>query len=162
MKFTDLFIKRPLVAMVVDSIILIAGYQAIRTLNVRQYPRSDLSVLTVTMAYYGADADFVRGFITTPLEQSIASADGIDYMESQSAQSTSTISVHLERNYDPNAVLVQIQTKVNHVRNQLPPASQSFTTDIDDFCRDRCWAYATGFCWWTRCGCPEWHRNYVG
>ena len=95
MKFTDLFIKRPVVATVVNLIILIAGYQAIRSLNVRQYPRSDLSVITVTTTYYGADADLVRGFITTPLEQSIASADGIDYMESQSAQSTSTISVHL-------------------------------------------------------------------
>src|SRR6516162_9582324 len=95
MKFTDLFIKRPVVATVVNLIILIAGYQAIRSLNVRQYPRSDLSVITVTTTYYGADADLVRGFITTPLEQSIASVDGIDYMESQSAQSTSTISVHL-------------------------------------------------------------------
>src|SRR5215831_13703007 len=124
MNFTDLFIKRPVVATVVNLIILIAGYQAIRNLNVRQYPRSDLSVITVTTTYYGADADLVRGFITTPLEQSIASADGIDYMESQSAQSTSTISVHLKLNYDPNAALAQIQTKVNQVRNQLPPASQ--------------------------------------
>src|SRR6516162_2107737 len=124
MNFTDLFIKRPVVATVVNLIILIAGYQAIRSLNVRQYPRSDLSVITVTTTYYGADADLVRGFITTPLEQSIASADGIDYMESQSSESTSTISVHLKLNYDPNAALAQIQTKVNQVRNQLPPASQ--------------------------------------
>ena len=69
---------------------MIAGYQAIRNINVRQYPRSDLSVITVTTVYYGADADLVRGFLTTPLEQSIASADGIDYMESQSQQGTST------------------------------------------------------------------------
>src|ERR1700730_19057165 len=124
MNFTDLFIKRPVVATVVNLIILIAGYQAIRSLNVRQYPRSDLSVITVTTTYYGADADLVRGFITTPLEQSIASADGIDYMESASTQSISTISVHLKLNYDPNAALAQIQTKVNQVRNQLPPASQ--------------------------------------
>jgi multidrug efflux pump len=131
MNFTDLFIKRPVVATVVNLIILIAGYQAIRSLNVRQYPRSDLSVITVTTTYYGADADLVRGFITTPLEQSIASADGIDYMESQSAQSTSTISVHLKLNYDPNAALAQIQTKVNQVRNQLPHAITGSPDHID-------------------------------
>jgi multidrug efflux pump len=124
MKLTDLFIKRPVLAMVVNFIILIAGYQAIRSLSVRQYPRSDFSVITVTTTYYGADADLVRGFITTPLEQSIASADGIDYMESESTQGTSTISVHLKLNYDPNAALAQVQTKVNQVRNQLPPQSQ--------------------------------------
>ncbi|HZC58565.1 MAG TPA: efflux RND transporter permease subunit, partial [Chthoniobacterales bacterium] len=124
MQFTDLFIKRPVVATVVNLIILIAGYQAIRNINVRQYPRSDLSVITVTTTYYGADADLVRGFLTTPLEQSIASADGIDYMDSLSTQSTSTIEVHLKLNYDPNAALAQIQTKVEQVRNQLPPASQ--------------------------------------
>jgi multidrug efflux pump len=124
MSFTDLFIKRPVVATVVNLIIFIAGYQAIRSINVRQYPRSDLSVITVTTVYYGADADLVRGFLTTPLEQSIASADGIDYIESASQQGTSTINVHLKLNYDPNAALAQIQTKVEQVRNQLPPASQ--------------------------------------
>src|ERR1700741_2604840 len=124
MKFTDLFIRRPVVATVVNLLILLAGYQAMRTINVRQYPKTDISVITVTTTYYGANAELVRGFITTPLEQSIASADGIDYMESQSVQSTSTISVHLKLNYDPNAALAQIQTKVNQVRNQLPPASQ--------------------------------------
>jgi multidrug efflux pump len=124
MKFTDLFIKRPVVATVVNLLILLAGYQAMRSINVRQYPRTDISVITVTTAYYGADAELVRGFITTPLEQSIASADGIDYMESQSVQGTSTISVHLKLNYDANAAMTQVQTKVNQVRNQLPPASQ--------------------------------------
>jgi multidrug efflux pump len=124
MKFTDLFIKRPVVATVVNLIILIAGYEAIRNINVRQYPRSDLSVVTVTTTYYGADADLVLGFLTTPLEQSIASADGIDYIDSMSQQGASTIEVHLKLNYDPNAALAQIQTKVEQVRNQLPPASQ--------------------------------------
>src|SRR5246127_331344 len=124
MKFTDLFIKRPVVATVVNLLILLAGYQAMRTINVRQYPKTDISVITVTTTYYGANAELVRGFITTPLEQSIASADGIDYMESQSVQGTSTISVHLKLNYDPNAAMTQVQTKVNQVRNQLPPASQ--------------------------------------
>jgi multidrug efflux pump len=124
MSFTDLFIKRPVVATVVNILILIAGYQALHNLNVRQYPKSDISVITVTTVYYGADANLVRGFITTPLEQSIASADGIDYVESQSFQGESLISVHLKLNYDPNAAMTQVQTKVNQVRNQLPTASQ--------------------------------------
>ena len=86
MKFTDLFVKRPVLAIVVSLVILIAGLQSIRALSVRQYPRSDIAVVTVTTAYVGANADLVRGFITTPLERVIASADGIDYMESSSAQ----------------------------------------------------------------------------
>src|SRR5258705_5080749 len=83
MKFTDLFIKRPVVALVVNLLILIAGVQAIRSLNVRQYPRSENAQIAITTVYVGAPADLVRGFITTPLERSIASADGIDYLQSQ-------------------------------------------------------------------------------
>src|SRR5258707_1124244 len=121
---TDIFIRRPVLAWVVNILILLGGFQALRNLNVRQYPKSDISVITVTTAYYGANADLVRGFITTPLEQSIASAEGIDYMTSESVLGTSTISVHLRLNYDTNAAMTQVQTKVNQVRNQLPPASQ--------------------------------------
>lgn len=124
MNFTDIFIRRPVLAWVVNILIFVGGYQALHNLNVRQYPRSDISVIRVTTAYYGADADLVRGFITTPLEQSIASAEGIDYIASTSVLGTSTIAVHLKLNYDPNAAMTQVQTKVNQVRNQLPPASQ--------------------------------------
>ena len=95
MKFTDLFVRRPVLALVVSLVILIAGLQSIRSLSVRQFPRSDIAVVTVTTAYIGASADLVRGFITSPLERVLASADGIDYMESSSAQSVSTITVHL-------------------------------------------------------------------
>ncbi|MFN8587789.1 MAG: efflux RND transporter permease subunit [Candidatus Eisenbacteria bacterium] len=125
MKFTDLFIRRPVLAIVVNLVILIAGLQAVRSLVVRQYPRSDVAVVTVTTVYVGANADLVRGFITTPLERVIASADGIDYMESSSGQSVSTITVHLKLNYDTNAALTQIQAKVAQVRNDLPPESQA-------------------------------------
>src|SRR5512134_2883972 len=96
MKFTDLFVKRPVLAIVVNLVILLAGIQAIRSLSVRQFPRTDIAVVKVTTAYVGANADLVRGFITTPLERVIASADGIDYMESSSAQGVSTITVHIE------------------------------------------------------------------
>ncbi|HEY7099304.1 MAG TPA: efflux RND transporter permease subunit [Terriglobales bacterium] len=125
MKFTDLFVKRPVLAIVVNLVILIAGLQAIRSLSVRQYPRSDIAVVSVTTIYVGANADLVRGFITTPLERVIASADGIDYMESTSAQGLSTIQVHLKLNYDTNAALTQIQAKVAQVRNDLPPEAEA-------------------------------------
>src|SRR6266403_21863 len=130
MNFTDLFIRRPVVATVVNLIILLAGFQAIRALSVRQYPRSDIAVVNVTTAYVGANADLVRGFITTPLERVIASADGIDYIESSSAQGLSTITVHLNLNYDTNAALTQIQSKVAQVRNDLPPESQAPVIDL--------------------------------
>src|SRR5947207_7958405 len=109
MKFTDFFIRRPVVATVVSLIILLAGLQAMRKLNVRQYPKSDIATISVKTRYVGASADLVRGFITTPLERVIASADGIDYVESQSAQNLSIITVHLKLNYDTNAALTQIQ-----------------------------------------------------
>src|SRR4051794_2775372 len=130
MKFTDLFVKRPVLAVVVSLVILIAGLQAIRSLSVRQYPRSDIAVVQVTTVYVGANADLVRGFITTPLERVIASADGIDYMESSSAQGMSTISVHLKLNYDTNAALTQIQAKVAQVRNDLPPEAEAPVIDL--------------------------------
>jgi multidrug efflux pump len=125
MRITDLFIRRPVLASVVSLVILIAGLQSIRALSVRQFPRSDIAVITVTTTYVGASADLVRGFITTPLERVIASADGIDYLESSSAQNLSTITVHLKLNYNTNAALTQIQAKVAQVRNDLPPEAEA-------------------------------------
>ena len=125
MRFTDLFIKRPVLAIVVNLVILIAGLQAMRSLSVRQFPRTDIAVVNVTTAYIGANAELVRGFITSPLERTIASADGIDYMESSSTQGISNITVHLKLNYDTNAALTQIQAKVAQVRNDLPPEAQA-------------------------------------
>ncbi|HZQ68707.1 MAG TPA: efflux RND transporter permease subunit [Terriglobales bacterium] len=130
MKLTDLFVKRPVLAVVVNLVILIAGLQSIRSLSVRQYPRSDIAVVQVSTVYVGANADLVRGFITTPLERVIASADGIDYMESNSAQGLSTITVHLKLNYDTNAALTQIQAKVAQVRNDLPPEAEAPVIDL--------------------------------
>src|SRR3989454_11042518 len=131
MKFTDLFVKRPVLAIVVNLVILIAGLQSIRALSVRQYPRSDIAVVTVTTVYVGASADLVRGFITTPLERVIASADGIDYVESSSAQALSTITVHLKLNFDTNAALTQLQAKVAQVRNILPPQAEAPVIELE-------------------------------
>src|SRR5260221_8761990 len=122
--FTDIFIRRPVLAMVVNLVILIAGFQAIRSLNVRQYPRSDNAAVTVTTIYVGARADLVRGFITTPLERAIAAADGIDYLESSSKLGLSTITIRLKLNYDPNKALAEISSKVDQVRNDLPPEAE--------------------------------------
>ncbi len=130
MKLTDLFIKRPVLAMVVNLVILIAGLQAVRSLSVRQFPRSDMANVVVTTAYVGANADLVRGFITGPLERAIAGADGIDYLESSSQQGISTITVHLKLNFDTNAALTQIQSKVAQVRNQLPPEAEAPVIDL--------------------------------
>jgi multidrug efflux pump len=131
MKFTDLFVRRPVLAIVVNLVILIAGLQSIRALSVRQYPRSDIAVVRVSTVYVGANADLVRGFITTPLERVIASADGIDYMESSSGQAISTITVHLKLNYDTNAALTQIQAKVAQVRNDLPPEAEAPIIELE-------------------------------
>jgi multidrug efflux pump len=132
MKLTDLFIKRPVLALVVNLVILLAGFQSIHILNIRQYPRSDIAVVKVTTAYVGAGADLVRGYITTPLERVIASAEGIDYIESASAQGLSTITVHLKLNYDPNAALTQIQAKLAQVRNELPPESETPVIELQN------------------------------
>src|SRR3954464_9666608 len=122
--FTDLFIKRPVLALVVSFVILIAGLQAMKTINIRQYPRSDIASITVTTVYVGADAELVQGFITTPLERAIAAADGIDYIQSASKQSVSTITARLKLNYDGNKALSDISTRVDAIRNNLPPESQ--------------------------------------
>ena len=124
MKFTDIFIRRPVLAIVVNLVIIIAGLQAIRSLNVRQYPRSENSAVTVTTAYVGASADLVRGFVTTPLERAIAASDGIDYMESQSSLGVSTIKVRLKINYDATKALAEISSKVDQVRRDLPPEAE--------------------------------------
>jgi len=133
--FTDLFIKRPVLAMVVSFVIVIAGSKAVLPilfpklaglggLNVRQYPRSDIASVTVTTVYIGADAELVRGFITTPLERAIAAADGIDYIQSQSKQGQSVITVRLKLNYDANKALSDISSKVDAIRRDLPPESE--------------------------------------
>lgn len=131
MHFTDFFIKRPVLAICVNLLILVAGYQSIQKLNVRQYPRSDIAVVTVKTVYVGANADLVRGFVTTPLERVIASADGIDYLESSSQQGLSTITAHLKLNFDTNAALTQVQSKVAQVRSDLPPEAEAPIIDIE-------------------------------
>lgn len=129
MKFTDIFIRRPVLASVVSLLILLLGLRSIDSLQVRQYPEMKNTVVTVTTAYPGASSDLVKGFITTPLQQAIAEADGIDYMTSTSIQGTSTIEVHMVLNYDPNAAVSEIQAKVASKRNVLPAAAEDPVID---------------------------------
>jgi len=129
--FTDIFVRRPVLAIVVNLVILIAGGQAIYNaiqgsggFTVRQYPQSENALVTVSTPYIGADAELVRGFVTTPLERAIAAADNIDYMESMSVQNMSTINIRLELNADPTKALAEISSKVDQVRGDLPPEAE--------------------------------------
>ena len=125
MNFTDIFIRRPILATVVSMMLLVLGLRALSELPVLQYPRTENAIVTVSTAYYGADPDIIAGFITTPLENNIAQANGIDYITSTSQNSVSTITANLRLNYDPNKALTEINAKVNAVLNQLPPESQT-------------------------------------
>ncbi len=123
-KFTDIFVSRPVLAIVVSLVLLVVGLRSFGMLPVLQYPYTENAVVTVSTAYPGADANLVASFITTPLENAIAQANGIDYMTSASSQGVSTITANLRLNYDPNKALTEINTKVNSVLNQLPPQAQ--------------------------------------
>jgi len=131
MKLTDLFIRRPVLALVVNLVIVIAGLQAVRSLNARQYPKIESASVTVRTAYVGANADLVRGFITTPLERAIAAADGIDFIESQSVQGLSTINVRLKLNHPATDALADISARVNQVRADLPPEAEIPSINIE-------------------------------
>lgn len=122
--FTDIFVRRPVLAIVVSLMILVLGLKSMTSLPVLQYPRTQNAVVTVTTTYYGADPAIVAGFITTPLENAIAQANGIDYMTSTSQSGTSTITANLRLNYDSSKALTEINTKVNSVINQLPSGTQ--------------------------------------
>lgn len=124
MRFTDIYIKRPVLATVISLMILALGLRSVFSLPILQYPYTQNAVVTVSTTYTGADPALVAGFITTPLETSIAQANGIDYMTSSSTQGSSTIQANLRLNYDPNYALADISTKVNAVLNQLPKESQ--------------------------------------
>ena len=124
MNFTDVFIRRPVLAIVISLAILVLGLRALTSLSVREFPKTENATITIETAYYGASADVIAGFITTPLETAVAQAQGIDYLSSKSATGLSTITATLRLNYDSNRALTEINTKVNSVLNQLPREAQ--------------------------------------
>ncbi len=130
MYFTDIFIKRPVLATVLSLLILLLGARSLQLLNVREYPETSNAVITVMTPYVGADAELVKGFVTTPLEREVAAVDGIDYLESSSIQGVSSISAHLRLDYDPYKALTQVTAKVNRVKNELPEGSEEPVIDV--------------------------------
>ena len=130
MYFTDIFIKRPVLATVLSLLILLLGIRSLQLLNVREYPETSNAVISVMTPYVGADAELVKGFVTTPLEREVAAIDGIDYLESSSIQGVSSISAHLRLDYDPYKALTQVISKVNKVKNELPEGSEEPVIDV--------------------------------
>ena len=130
MKFTDIFIRRPVLALSISLLIVLLGLQALKGMQVREYPKITNTVITVTTSYYGASANLIQGFITQPLEQAIAQADNIDYMTSKSQLGSSTITVNMKLNTDPNGALSDVLAKVNSVRSQLPKESEDPSLDM--------------------------------
>ena len=130
MRFTDIFIKRPVLAVSISFLIALLGLQAIFKMQVQEYPEMTNTVVTVSTGYYGASADLIQGFITQPLEQAIAQADNIDFMTSSSELGSSTITVNMKLNSDPNAALADILAKTNSVRSQLPKEAEDPTVTL--------------------------------
>ncbi len=130
MKFTDIFIRRPVLASVVSLLILVLGIRAFTSLPVLEYPKTENAVITVATTYYGADADVIAGFVTTPLENAISQANGIDYMTSVSQAGLSTITLNLRLNYDSNRAMTEVNAKINSVLNQLPSGTQTPTMTV--------------------------------
>ncbi|HKB58628.1 MAG TPA: efflux RND transporter permease subunit, partial [Gallionellaceae bacterium] len=124
MKFTDIFIRRPVLSIVISLVLLVLGLRSFGILPVFQFPRTQNAVITVTTTYFGADPDLVAGFITTPLENAIAQVNGIDYMNSTSTNSSSIITVTLKLNYDPDKALTEMNAQITSVLNALPPQTQ--------------------------------------
>src|SRR3569832_695153 len=123
MRFTDIFIRRPVLATVVSLLILLIGSRAFFDLPIRQYPRLENTVITITTAYPGASPNLMQGFITQPIEQAVASTEGIDYMTSSSTQGTSLISVYVQLNYDPYKAMTDVMAKVQQVKYLIPKES---------------------------------------
>src|ERR1700742_2135227 len=130
MKFTDIFVQRPVLSLVLSMLILVVGTRAIFQLPVNRYPQTETATVTISTTYYGADAATIAGFITQPLEAAISQAQGIDYLSSSSSSGVSVITATLRLNYDSSRALTEINTKVASVRNQLPPQAQQPVLDV--------------------------------
>ncbi|WP_010298551.1 efflux RND transporter permease subunit [Candidatus Odyssella thessalonicensis] len=125
MKFTDLFIKRPVLSGVISTLILLLGLKAIASLQVRQYPELTNTVITVTTAYPGATADLMQGFVTNPIQRSIAAAEGVDYVTSTSRQGISVVSAYIRLNFPPDTALTEVSAKVQEIISELPREVES-------------------------------------
>jgi multidrug efflux pump len=156
--FTDMFIQRPVLALVVNLLIVVAGLSATQSLTVRQYPLSENASVQITTVYVGASAELVRGFITTPLERAIGAAEGIDYVESKSLQGISIINARLKLNYDSTKALADISSKVDQVRNDLPVEAQVPAISVQSADSEFAAAYLS---FWSEILSPEQITDYL-
>jgi len=124
MSFTDIFIRRPVLATVVSLLILLIGLASAFNLPVRQFPRTSNTTITITTVYPGANADLIKGFITTPIQQAVASAEGIDTLTSSSQQNTSLVTLNLRLDADPDRAVADVLSKIQQVKSVLPVESQ--------------------------------------
>src|SRR2546429_3471743 len=128
--FTDTFIKHPVLAVVVNLVIVLVGWRAITTLPVQQYPKIESSSVLITTVYYGAGAETVRGFLTTPIERAVSAISGVDYVESTSRAGVSTITVHLKLNHNSTAALAEVTARLQQVRSELPAEAEPPVVEV--------------------------------
>src|SRR3989454_725328 len=128
--FTDTFIKHPVLAVVVNLVIVLVGWRAITTLPVQQYPNIQSSSVLITTVYYGASAETVRGFLTTPIERVVSAISGVDYVESTSRAGVSSITVHLKLNHNSTAALAEVTARLQQVRSELPAEAEPPVVEV--------------------------------
>jgi len=128
--FTDIFIKHPVLAVVVNLVILLVGYRSISSLPVQQYPKIESSQILITTVYYGASAETVRGFLTTPIERAVSAISGVDYVESTSRAGVSSITIHLKLNHNSTTGLAEVTARLQQVRAELPAEAQPPVVEV--------------------------------
>ena len=128
--FTDVFIRHPVLAVVVNLAIVVIGWRALSTLPVQQYPKVESSSVVITTVYYGASAETVRGFLTTPIERAVSAIGGVDYVESTSRAGVSTITVHLKLNHSSTAALAEVTARLQQVRSELPAEAEPPVVEV--------------------------------
>ena len=128
--FTDIFIKHPVVAVVVNLVIVLVGWRALTALPVQQYPKIESSSIIITTVYYGAGAETVRGFLTTPIERVVSAISGVDYLESTSRAGVSTVTVHLKLNHSSTAALAEVTARLQQVRSELPAEAEPPAVEV--------------------------------
>ena len=122
--FTDIFIRHPVLAAVVNLVIVLVGWRALTSLPVQQYPQIESSSVVITTVYYGAGAETVRGFLTTPIERAVSAIGGVDHVESTSRAGVSTVTVHLKLNHNSTAALAEVTARLQQVRSELPAEAE--------------------------------------
>jgi multidrug efflux pump len=127
---TDLFIRHPVIALVVNLVIVLVGWRALSSLPIQQYPQVESSSVVVSTVYYGAGAETVRGFLTTPIERAVSQIGGVDYIESTSRAGVSTVTVRLKLNYNSTAALAEVMARMQQVRSELPPDAEPPTVEV--------------------------------